>query len=171
LIPLNLLWAGFFYAHYFPIISEHSTNQDVNMKPLLRNILALIAGLVFGGLVNMGIIMISGSIIPPPEGVDNTTMEGLKESMHLFQPKHFIMPFLAHALGTLVGALLTALIVTKDKMKWALPVGAFFLLGGVANVVMLPSPAWFNVLDLIFAYLPMAYISATLAVKFQNKSV
>ncbi|HKK25060.1 MAG TPA: hypothetical protein VJ941_05500, partial [Gracilimonas sp.] len=86
-------------------------------------------------------------------------------------PKHFIMPFLAHALGTLVGALLTALIVTKDKMKWALPVGVFFLLGGIANVVMLPSPAWFNVLDLIFAYLPMAYISATLAVKFQNKSV
>lgn len=63
--------------------------------------------------------MISGSIIPPPEGADNTTMEGLKASMHLFQPKHFLMPFLAHALGTFGGALLTILIVTNRKMLFA----------------------------------------------------
>ena len=46
--------------------------------------------------------MMSSSLIPPPEGADVTTLEGLKTSMHLFQPKHFLMPFLAHALGTLL---------------------------------------------------------------------
>ena len=50
-------------------------------NPIVRNIVALIAGIVIGGLVNMGIIMISGSIIPPPEGADVTTTEGLKASM------------------------------------------------------------------------------------------
>ena len=64
------------------------------MNSTVKNILAVVAGLVIGSIVNMGLITISGSIIPPPEGVDNTTMEGLKESMHLFQPKHFIFPFL-----------------------------------------------------------------------------
>jgi len=110
------------------------------MNPIVRNILAVIAGLVVGGAVNMGIIMISGSIIPPPEGVDNTTMEGLKAGMHLFQPKHFILPFLAHALGTFVGALLAAIIAATHKMKFALSIGIFFLVGGIANVIMLPSP-------------------------------
>lgn len=139
------------------------------MKPVFRNILALITGLVVGSIVNMGIIMISGFIIPPPAGVDVTTMEGLQESMHLFKPINFLMPFLAHALGTLVGALLTALIATSSQKKWALGVGVFFLIGGIANVAMLPSPLWFNVVDIVGAYIPMAYLGVLLAEKFQNK--
>src|SRR5690606_40538131 len=71
-----------------------------------RNILAVISGLVIGSLVNMALIMVSGKIIPLPEGIDNQTTEGLAAGIHLFEPKHFIFPFLAHALGTFVGAFL-----------------------------------------------------------------
>ncbi|RLD66797.1 MAG: hypothetical protein DRI84_03990 [Bacteroidetes bacterium] len=133
------------------------------MNTILRNILAVIGGIVIGGSVNMGIIMISGSIIPPPEGADVTTMEGLKESMHLFQPINYLFPFLAHALGTLVGAFLAALIAGNHKMKFALVIGGFFLIGGFANVFMLPSPVWFTVLDLAGAYIPMAWIGSKIA--------
>lgn len=132
------------------------------MNPIIRNILAVAAGVVIGSIVNMGIIMLSSSIIPPPEGVDVTTMEGLKSSLHLFEPKHFIFPFLAHAFGTLVGAFLAALIAVNHKMRFALGVGAFFLVGGIANVCMLPSPIWFTILDLVGAYMPFAYLSARL---------
>ena len=133
------------------------------MNPILKNILAIIAGLVVGSAVNMGIIMISGSIIPPPEGVDATTMEGLKEGIHLFEAKHFIFPFLAHALGTLVGAFLAALIAASNKMTFAIVIGAFFLIGGITNVFMLPSPLVFTIIDLGLAYLPMAWIGGKLA--------
>ena len=74
------------------------------MKATLKNILAVFVGMMLGSAVNMGIIMISGKIIPPPPGTDLTTMEGLKASMHLFTPINFLMPFVAHALGTLFGA-------------------------------------------------------------------
>ncbi|WP_372641620.1 hypothetical protein [Ancylomarina sp.] len=57
------------------------------MNTVVRNILALIAGFLVGGDVNMGIVMISGSVIPLPAGADTTTMEGLKEAMHLFEAK------------------------------------------------------------------------------------
>lgn len=133
------------------------------MNKTLRNILAVIAGAVVGSLVNMGIIMISGSVIPPPEGVDNTTVEGLKAGIHLFQPKHFLFPFLAHALGTFVGALLTAFIAASRKMLFALIIGLFFLAGGIGNTLMLPSPLWFTLVDLIGAYLPMAFLAAWIA--------
>ena len=63
------------------------------MNPMIKNILAVILGFVIGSAVNMGIIMVSGSIIPPPIGADVTTMEGLKASIHLFEPKHFLFPF------------------------------------------------------------------------------
>ena len=83
------------------------------MHPILRNSLSVLAGLVVGNVINMGIVMISGSIIPPPEGADVTTAEGLQASIHLFEAKHYIFPFLAHALGTLSGALVAALIGTQ----------------------------------------------------------
>lgn len=139
------------------------------MNPILKNILAIIAGIIIGSGVNMGIIMISGSIIPPPNGADVTTSEGLKASMHLFQPKHFILPFLAHSLGTFAGALLAAIIAANHKMKFALGIGVFFLAGGIASVFMLPSPTWFTVLDLLGAYLPLAYFAGKLIVKKPNQ--
>jgi hypothetical protein len=132
------------------------------MNPILRNILAVIAGIVVGSGVNMGIIMISGSLIPPPAGADVTTTEGLKASMHLFEPKHFLMPFLAHALGTLAGALIAATIAASHKMKFALGIAVFFLAGGIASVAMLPSPLWFSVTDLVLAYIPMGYLAGKL---------
>ena len=133
------------------------------MNNTLRNILAVIAGLVVGSFVNMGIVTLGGQVIPPPEGADLTTMEGLKASMHLMQPQHFLMPFLAHALGTLAGAVVAALIAVKNKMLLALIIGFFFLGGGIINIIMLPSPLWFTLVDLVLAYLPMAWLGAKLA--------
>ncbi|MCX6292046.1 MAG: hypothetical protein NT126_09820 [Bacteroidetes bacterium] len=133
------------------------------MNPIIKNILAVLAGVIIGGALNMGIILVSGSIIPPPEGADITTMEGLKASMHLFQPKNFIMPFLAHALGTLAGAFAGAKFASSHKIKIALGISAWFLIGGIMNVFMLPSPTWFTVLDLAGAYIPMGYLGWKLA--------
>src|SRR5690606_23775522 len=139
------------------------------MHPILRNILALIAGVIIGSIVNMSIIMISGSIIPPPEGADTTTTEGLKAAMHLFEPKHFLFPFLAHALGTLVGAFVAALLAANRKMTFAFVIGLLFFAGGVASVLMLPSPMWYTVVDLVGAYIPMAYIGGQFAIRLSKK--
>lgn len=135
------------------------------MNPILKNILAVVLGIVIGSIVNMSLILISSSIIPPPEGADITTTEGLKASIHLFKPVNFIFPFLAHALGTLVGAFVAAKMATNRKMKFAYGIGFFFLLGGIANIMMIPAPMWFNVTDLIVAYLPMAYLGGKFALK------
>jgi len=135
------------------------------MKPILKNIIAVLTGLLVGSLVNMGIVMISGMVIEPPEGADVTTLEGLKESIHLFQPRHYIMPFLAHAIGTFVGAFLAAWIAANNKSRWALLIGAFFFVGGLSNVFMIPSPIWFIALDLIVAYFPMAYLAGKMVGK------
>lgn len=135
------------------------------MRPIVKDILALLTAFIIGSLVNMGIIMISGSIIPPPDGADITTMEGLKASIHLFEPKHFIFPFLAHAIGTFAGAFLAAKIAVTHKMRFALIIGILFLMAGITNVLMLPSPTWFTILDLVCAYIPMAYLGGKLALK------
>jgi hypothetical protein len=133
------------------------------MNPIVKNILAVITGIVIGGLVNSGILAIGSSIIPPPEGVDLKSIEGLKAAMPLMEPKHFVMPFLAHALGTFAGALLTALIAFSHKLRLAMLIGLVFLVGGIAMVLQLPSPIWFTCIDLGLAYIPMAYLAHKLA--------
>ena len=133
------------------------------MNPIIRNIIAVVLGFFAGSFVNMGTLMIGGELIPPPPGVDISDMESLKAGMHLFGTQHFIFPFLAHALGALVGAFVAAKIAAKNKMRFALGIGAFFLIGGIVNVFMLPSPVWFTVLDLVGAYIPMGWLGGKLA--------
>lgn len=132
------------------------------MSPLIRNILAFFLGILVGSIVNMGIISISGYIIPPPNGADITSMEGLKSSMYLFKPINFLFPFLAHAIGTFAGAFVAVLVSKSHSFSLALAVSIFFLIGGVANVILLPSPLWFAILDIVVAYLPFGYIAARL---------
>jgi hypothetical protein len=48
-------------------------------------------------------------------------------------------------------------------MVIALIVGAFNLLGGIMAATMIPAPMWFIALDLIVAYIPMAWIAGTIA--------
>ena len=126
------------------------------MNAVLKNILGVIAGVVIGGMVNMGIVTISGSIIPPPEGVDMTTVEGIKAAADVLEAKHYLMPFLAHALGTLIGAMIAALIAATRKFTMAMIIGVFFLIGGISAAFMIPAPTWFVILDLGMAYIPMA---------------
>jgi hypothetical protein len=128
------------------------------MPNLLRIILAVIVGLVIGGFVNMALVTLSPSLIPPPAGVDVNDAESLAKGIQLFEPRHFIMPFVAHALGTLVGALVAYLIAATYKLQIAYVIGAVFLCGGVAASFMIPAPAWFIALDLLAAYLPMAWL-------------
>lgn len=137
------------------------------MNATLRNILAVIAGIVVGGIVNMGIITVSGSIIPPPEGVDMTTAEGIKAAVdaNLLESKHYIMPFLAHAIGTLVGGIIAVLIGASHKFRLAMVIGVFFLIGGIMAANMIPAPTWFVVMDLVLAYIPMAWLGHKLVTK------
>lgn len=128
------------------------------MPNLLRNVLALVAGILIGGGVNMALISLSPWLIPPPAGVDVSSADGLSKAMNLFRPRHFIMPFLAHAVGTLIGALTAYLIATSYKAQIAYVIGALFLCAGLAASFMIPAPTWFIALDLLAAYLPVAWL-------------
>ena len=133
------------------------------MKSKLKNVLAIIVGVVVGSIANMILVTIGPHVIPPPTAVDVADVESIKSSMHLFEFKHFIFPFLAHALGTLAGAYLAALIAASRRLAVALVVGGFFLIGGIANAFMIGGPVLFYVVDLVGAYIPMAWIGARLS--------
>jgi hypothetical protein len=131
----------------------------------------VVVGLVIGSVVNMTLIQVSGQVIAPPSGVDATTFEGLRASLHLFEARHFVFPFLAHALGTLVGACIACWLAPARSAVPAYTVGGMFLLGGIANTFMLPAPAWFVTADLLLAYLPAAWMGQALARRLPGSGV
>ncbi|MGB0932960.1 MAG: hypothetical protein ACPGU5_01685 [Lishizhenia sp.] len=136
------------------------------MNRALQNGIALIVGLIIGSAVNMLIIHFGPSIIAPPEGVDPNDVETIKANIHLYSPAQFMIPFLAHALGTLIGAFVAAKIAKSYKLTFALIIAALFLVGGSMMVVLLPkTPIWFILLDLVVAYIPMGYLGYWLNTK------
>ncbi len=129
------------------------------MNPALRNILAVIIGTVACLMLNGLLLGVMMKVIPTPSGFDpnDPSTYGLLENRHL------LSPFIAHAVPSLIGGFLAALIAATRKMSFALVVGGLHLLGGIAAAFMIPAPAWFIALDLIVAYLPMAWIGGKLA--------
>lgn len=134
------------------------------MNPMLKNILAVITGWIVGSIINMSLVKI-GHMILPIEGLDPSDMNALAEVMPTLEPKYFIFPFLAHALGTLVGAFIAYNLAATHKMKFALGIGAIFFLLGIMVSFMIPAPTWFAVTDILLAYIPMAWIGGKLAEK------
>jgi hypothetical protein len=131
-------------------------------------ILAALVGIIAGSLVNMGLVTLGPSLIPLPEGVDPADMESFKASAHLLSPRHFVFPFLAHALGTFAGALVAYVATPRNREAMAWGVGLFFLCGGIAASFMIPAPKTFIAVDLIFAYLPMAWLAIRLGGKIRR---
>lgn len=132
---------------------------------IVRNILAVILGFIIGGLVNMATIAAGHAIMPPPAGFDQTSMEGVASTIHLLGPVDYIVPFLAHALGPLVGVLSAMFIAASSRKTIAIILGVLFLAGGIAANVMIPAPMWYRIVDVVFAYVPMAFLGWKLSGK------
>jgi hypothetical protein len=133
-----------------------------------RYILAVALGWISGAALNYALIQV-GHHFYPMDGVDLNDMDQLAEAMPLLDWQFFIFPFLAHALGTLLGAFVAGLIAPSKKMVFALVIGVFFLLAGIMVNLMLPGPMWFAALDILIAYIPMAWIGGKIALKLSSK--
>ena len=126
------------------------------MKQTLKNIAIVIIGIIVGMIVNIGLIILGGTIFPPSENFE--PMNAMNWDF-----KYFIFPFLAHSIGTLSGALIVSKISKKSSIILPLIVGLYFLLGGIYMITILPAPMWFVLLDVILGYIPMALLGWKLA--------
>lgn len=140
------------------------------MKTILKNIAAVILGFALGSVVNMALVLLGPHVIPPPAGVDVSNTQSMAASIHLFEAKHFLFPFLAHALGTFAGALVAFIVAGSHRTVFAYTLGFLFLAGGITACFLIPAPKWFMALDLLLAYLPMACLATRLGQRLTANS-
>ena len=58
---------------------------------------------------------------------------------------------------------MAAKLAGSQALKLAIGTGLWFMLGGGAMALLVGGPTWFNVCDLLLAYLPMGYLGGRLA--------
>lgn len=114
------------------------------MHPLLRTFLAIVAGCLSAFALVAVIEMVGHALFPVPGRVDMSTPEGLRAAVPI--PLSALLSVLvAWVVATFVGGLVAALIAPSKPRVYAGLVGAVILLGAIANMMMIPHPAWFAV--------------------------
>ena len=128
---------------------------------MVRCMVAVICGVIAGGVFYMGGIVLLWALYPPPEGAnmhDPATLNTYIQSLPL---SAFLVTLVAHAGGALVGGLVAALIARRSALVLGAIVGGFFLLGGIINAMSIPAPLWVVVIKLI-SYVPCGIVGAKL---------
>jgi len=109
---------------------------------VLRNVGAIVAGLVVGMVVNLAIVQVNTAFFPLPEGVDLTDTNAMRDAVQALPAASWILVFVAHIGQAFVGGWVAARLSVSELLRNALIVGILSMAAGIANAVMLSAPAW-----------------------------
>lgn len=117
-------------------------------NPLLRNTLAVLGGLVVGFIVVTILETIGHVLFPLPEGIDPMSVESIKANMHLVPIGSFLFVAIAHFFG-IICAMLVARRISRQSFIPSYIVASVMVALTVLNLMLLPHPFWFLVVDII----------------------
>ena len=115
---------------------------------LLRNILAVILGLVIGNIAIMGLHYLSMLAYPLANGVEMSDIDAIASYIKTAPLGSLILVMVAHLGGTFIAGISVALV--SDSIKAIYIVGVFFTLAGIYNLYVLPHPIWFNIEAILY---------------------
>ncbi len=110
---------------------------------MLRTVLGIVAGVLLAFAVLMGLEMAGHAAMPPPAGLDPADPEDLKQmvaSASLAAKAWVVFAWFAAALA---GGWLARRLSRKDWAGWV--IAGLIVLGGVANILMIPHPLWMQI--------------------------
>lgn len=109
---------------------------------MLRNVGAVIAGLVVGMIVNLALVQLNTVLYPLPNDVDLTDPARMRDAIRDLPAAAWTLVFAAHLGQSFVGARVAARLGASHWMTLAMIVGVVSLGAGIANAMMLAAPAW-----------------------------
>ena len=130
---------------------------------MLRNIGAVIAGLIVGMALNMALIMVNLIPFPMPEGVSMQDQEAFSAWASTLPDTAFILPMVAHLAQAFFGGWVAARLGASAPLRLAMIIGVGSLLGGIYNAMSLEIPTWMWI-EMPF-YLVFAWMAGNIEVK------
>lgn len=130
---------------------------------MIRKLVAFLLGGFAGGAFNMATVTLSHVMYPLPQGIDPNDFEAFKNyvAANGLPTGALVIVLLAHAGGSFVSGLVCGLIAKQSWYVGAGILGVLWLCGGIAMLMMLPSPVWFATADVLL-YVPAALLGVQL---------
>ena len=131
---------------------------------MLRNIIAILAGIIVGMLAIASIEYLGQDLFPTPANlVLDEEMYNSDMAYSMIPLPAMLMVLLAYLLGSFVAGFTSAFIGQRKSL--ALFSGVILLLGGLINVMLIPHPLWFMIVSLAI-FIPFAFFGGFMAEKF-----
>ena len=109
---------------------------------MLRDIGAVVAGLIVGSVANMALVFANMAVFPGPPGLDFNDPAAMAAYVGGLPPQAFLGVMAAHLSQALFGGLTAARLSGERPMLAAYLVGLLTALTCLVNLLDLPSPWW-----------------------------
>jgi hypothetical protein len=162
LITIQAKGAQLFFFSLF-----YDSFDQLKSGKMVRNFLAIIAGMISCVLMIFAIEIIGNSISPVPVNISDR--EAFENYIRDAAPKSFyLLILLAYAVGSFTGAFVTSLISTDKKILRAMTVGGITMGWAIFTLTTLQYPFWI-IISALFTFLPAAYLGSILSKQFFGK--
>ena len=130
---------------------------------MLRNIAAVVVGLIAGMVLNMVFVFLNLVLYPMPEGLDWADTDGVAEYFASLPMMAFVIVLIADVGQAFFGGWIAARISRNRVMLVAMIVGFLSLAGGIVNAMQIPLPTWMYIEMPL--YLVVAWYAGSLELK------
>jgi len=114
-----------------------------NIKPLIHNMVAAIAGTLAAGFAIAAVQSVNSRLYPPPAGLDWNNPAAVTAFFRTLPPAAFLVVLAAYAVGVTLGAWLAGKLSATFPHRQTIIVTALFFAASVMNLMNLPHPGWF----------------------------
>lgn len=131
---------------------------------MIRKILAVLGGLVSGGIVISLVEMVARMLHPLPAGIKMDDMAALAEHASKAPLSAQIVVLIGYALGAITAGYISTLIAKDGNKIYAVICAALFFIATIINLSMIVTPVWFWVIALLL-WTPLALFGHKLALR------
>lgn len=110
---------------------------------MLRTVLGIVAGVLLAFAVLIGLEMAGHAAMPPPAGLDPSKPEDLKQMVAAAPLAAKAWVVFGWFVAALAGGWLARRLSGKGWAGWI--IAGLILLGGIANIMMIPHPLWMQI--------------------------
>ncbi|MGD1318472.1 hypothetical protein [Chryseobacterium sp. 2R14A] len=116
---------------------------------MLRNILAVVAGIITGSICIWLIETLNHILYPFPEGIKPNDIEGFKSYVENLPFLGKFMVIVGYSIGAVVSGFVSTKIAKNGKLTAAAICGIIFMVFTIYNMTVLPTPFWFWILGIV----------------------
>ena len=124
---------------------------------ITKYVLPVVVGAMSGMiLITLGEMWVE-TIYPLRAGTDKYDVDSLAKAIKDMPDKAFVLLLVNYIICSFLAGMITTLVAKRTSLRPAFVVGIVLTLAGLYNVIYLPHPLWFSVLNLL-VYLPFVYL-------------